>query len=301
MSGAPQLDALERWMFEVVSDPDGVDVALERAGVAPSRYLLDHGELSHRERLEIYASMYRARLVEAIHDDFEAVRAAMGSGAFARVVERYVDATPSTHYSLDAYGRDFARYLASDAESALPRRDVLVDIARVEWAMVESFSAEDCELLESRHVSQIPPEAVEDLRLLPAPALSLLELRYPIAEWLDRCLAMNREVREVEDASDGESGRDQGAGNLSRGVLRSTLPEAEAAWIAVHRLDGRASYIELDQSAYALLRRLTRGEPLGRAMRGVVEDDGFDAEDLLPELGGWFADWAGRGFFRVEC
>ena len=273
---AHELDSLLRWMFGVVTDPRGVDAALQTQGDSPDERLVEHGGLSHAERLGIYASMYRARLVDAVHDDYEGLAVAMGPTAFSALVESYVDHVPSRHYSLDAYGRELASYIANEYEVLVPDREALVDIARCEWAMVESFSAEDCEILSPQSVVEVPPDALGDLVLMPAPALRLLELSYPLEDWLDACFC--------SEAADG-------------GAKQLRLPARGRAWLAVHRLDGRACYVGLEGAAFALLQRLARAEPLGVALEGLVEEDGFAADDVIPRLGEWFADWAGRGFF----
>src|SRR4029079_15629477 len=63
-------------------------------------------------RLDVYARMYVARLVDVLREDYPRVAAVLGEEEFTRVAGEYVAAHRSTHPSLRWFGRAFPERLA---------------------------------------------------------------------------------------------------------------------------------------------------------------------------------------------
>ena len=71
------------------------------------------------ERLEVYANAYYARLLECLRDEFPALLHAVGEEVFDGLAFGYLQAYPSTSYTLSNLSRNFARFLE---ETRPPRR-----------------------------------------------------------------------------------------------------------------------------------------------------------------------------------
>jgi len=97
--------------------------------------------MSAAERLAIYSSAYRARLVEALGADFSALHAYLGDGAFERLVHAYLDVYPSRHFSLRQAGQNLCEFLASHAPYSAHKD--LFEIALFEWSLCHAFDAAD--------------------------------------------------------------------------------------------------------------------------------------------------------------
>ena len=99
----------------------------------------DDGVLGPAARLEIYAGMYRARLLDVLREDFPRTLAVVGDDGFAALASGYLDRVPSRNPSVRHAGQRFADFL--ETEPTTPA--FLADLARLEWARVEVFDAAD--------------------------------------------------------------------------------------------------------------------------------------------------------------
>lgn len=167
MARPPDLRALERRLFGVIRAPQG-----DEAGTLDR---LVHGDvrLSARGRVEIYADMYFARLLEVLRGAFPKLALALGDDAFSTLAADYLDACPSRHPSLRFLGDRLAEFLRARARSA--RRSAALpgwasDLAALEWARYDVFDDADAPLLTRGALGRLDPAAFATLpvRLQPA-------------------------------------------------------------------------------------------------------------------------------------
>jgi hypothetical protein len=151
----------------------------EPAAIDPALLALisGRGALDPAQRLEIYAGMYRARLVDVLREDFPRVLAILGDEEFGALAERYLARHPSTHPSVRHVGRRFADFVAGEAAAPF-----LGDLARLEWARGEVFDAADAEPLSLSDLSSVAPEDWPALRFQPIPACLVIECAWPVHE-----------------------------------------------------------------------------------------------------------------------
>lgn len=130
------------------------------------------------DRWHVYASGYVARLVEALESDYAAVRRILGPAPFAELVERYVRAFPPRSYDLARAGDLLAEHLSVDPITvALP---FLPDLAGLERAVAEAFTAPDAESLTWEALVGEAAENVAALPLVLAPGVAFLPSRWPV-------------------------------------------------------------------------------------------------------------------------
>ena len=98
---------LQRRLFSAIARGGPVDAAL-------GTVVRGHGRLDAAARIEIYADMYRARLVAVLREDFPRVCAILGDDGFSALVGRYLARHPSTHPSVRHLGHGFAGHLATE-------------------------------------------------------------------------------------------------------------------------------------------------------------------------------------------
>ena len=141
-------------------------------------YVEDHDRLEARERINIYAEMYFARLVDVLRSDFPRVAALLGCERFHEVVSQYLARYPSTHPSLRYLGRFFPEFLAGCATVAdLP---LLSDLAALEWGRVEVFDALDVEPLRIEHLQNLSSEQWPTLQFRLIPALRIIRCEWQV-------------------------------------------------------------------------------------------------------------------------
>lgn len=113
--------------------------------------------LSAEDRLAIYSEGYRLRLCEALTGDFPAIAFLMGEDLFTQWCLNYIDAHPSTHFSLRYFGKHFAHFLETHGET------LYAQLAAFEWALTDAFDAQDEPSLTRDDLARLPIEAWEAL------------------------------------------------------------------------------------------------------------------------------------------
>jgi hypothetical protein len=138
------------------------------------------GALGSADRLDVYAQMYWARLVDVLRDDFPRVAVILGAERFAALACAYLTRHPSTHPSVRWLGSEFADFLAGHGPvEGLP---FLADLARLEWARLAVFDAADAVPLRVDELRAIPPSAWPSLTFHLVPAMRVLRLAWPVHE-----------------------------------------------------------------------------------------------------------------------
>lgn len=135
--------------------------------------------ISAETGLGIYRHAYRARLIECLADDFPALRAMLGTVAFDLLADAVITAHPPRDSTLNRYGRQLINHLRAHHEATSVGR-VALDLARLEWALVEAIHAPLAPALASDALAGLPPSAWARLRLVAVPSLRVITSRWPI-------------------------------------------------------------------------------------------------------------------------
>ena len=131
-------------------------------------------------RWAIYSSGYVARLVEALENDYPAVRRILGEGPFRSLTARYVRRFPPRTFDIGRAGDRVAAFLEGDPLTGeLP---FLPHLARYEWALAEAFVAADSAPLAWSDLAALGPEAVADATFVLRPGTSLVRSPWPLLE-----------------------------------------------------------------------------------------------------------------------
>lgn len=270
------LKELQLWMQAAIVHRGPLEEALAAPGAAAllpagqiERAILPSASLSASERLDIYHGMYFLRMAEALESDYTALAHFLGEERWAEVVRGYVEAHPSRSYTLNVLGSALPDWLRT--ASGLRQRGFCHDLARLEWAATEAFDAAEAARLAENELAAIRPEEWPSVRLVPMPALRLLELRWNANEWLD-------------SAKDDQH--------------RHPRPRRQAAWVVIFRRNYAVYRRELSRPAFRLLSDLASGQALGQALaRAERRRAAPEAETLFA----WFREWAADGLFtRLE-
>ena len=244
-----KLEDLQRAFFARIAQVGGADPALERE-------VRSHGALSASARLDLYANMYFARLLEVLGEDFPCC-AKLAGESFEPLVAAYVRAQPSTHFSIAELGRRFPEFLRTQA---LPRPD-LPALAALEWARAEAVTLLDGEPVGQDALAALGPEAFGSARLVLTPAL--------------RVLSFDHAVLPLWRALD------------SGGEVPAPVPEPSHA--VVWRQGFEVFHASISAEEAAALRKVGEGLPLGEVCEAfaALEDPATAAFDAI---GSWFAE-----------
>jgi hypothetical protein len=245
---------LQTWMLNAISaplPPPPPDVAA---------HILPSATLQPEERFALYRDMYEVRMVEALEADYPALRALIGHSKFHRLIWDYVQAWPSTSYTLNRLGDRLPEFVEGHIPST--RRPLLADLARLELAMTHVFDEAEAPPLGADAFAGLDPERIAGVRLVTIPALRLLALRYPVNELFSAW-------REEEAL---------------------VVPRKRAQWLAVHRRDYSVYRTPLSERGFVMLSALRDGKTIGETIELLPHLTG-------DELFGWFREWSAAGLF----
>ncbi|CAN5858287.1 hypothetical protein BH23PLA1_BH23PLA1_03260 [soil metagenome] len=277
------LGRLQRWMQAVMTHPGGVVSGL---GTAEARRHMDveadriesvitrSKAMGGVDRLEVYARAYYTRLLECLRAEYPILARAIGEDLFDEFAVDYLQHYPSRSYTLNRLGADFPHHLDQTRPPDEDWAAMLVDLARLEWAIGEVFDGPGIEGQRTLTVADllaVPVDRWQEARLLPVPCLRTLLLRFPVWPYYTA-------LRSRQDV---------------------TPPGPEDSFLALTRRDYVVRVIELSSLEHAMLSALIAGRPVGEAIGLVAEI--AEADSMPGELEGslrrWFHDWAASGFF----
>ena len=84
----------------------------------PSARVVSSAKTSASRRLAIYYDAYRLRLLEALDSNYPILHSWMGDDEFEKLGLAYLDAHPSTHFSIRYFGHRLSEFPAS-AEASM--------------------------------------------------------------------------------------------------------------------------------------------------------------------------------------
>jgi hypothetical protein len=217
------------------------------------------------ERLDVYHSGYRARLVECLADDYPAMKYAMGDAAFEALCHEYVAAHPSRSPSLNRFGRHMAPFVLGRGGE---RAGFLRDLAVLEWTLVEKVHDAPAHAIDLEALERLPLDRWASARFTPSGAVVALDFDYPINAFFQAF----------------KEGR------------APAIPEAAPTTTVVYRRGWGLWRMDLTPAMRALLESLFAGVPLGEALDRVASQV-ESAHDVMLT----FREWVAGGFFsRVD-
>ena len=250
-------------------------------------YIKANDRLTPFDRLEIYNRQYWFRVITAVSEDYPALNALLREKKFDALVLAYLKEHASTSWTLRDLGAKLPQWLEAHPEFALGRHKLMVDVARLEWAYIDSYDR-----------SALAPLTEDDFRDLAAdstltlqPHLQLLALRYPVDELV---LAVHKATPETDIVSNAVSERKK--------TTRIELPPMLRAkvFLAVHRFDNSVYYRRIEPEAFSLLSALKAQQTLGEAMDTAFAGSRLSPEEQAQKIQACFAHAAELGWFCRE-
>jgi hypothetical protein len=269
------LAELQLWMTRLLRH--GKNLALDpELTEAATRHFGGSSRLSPAEQIEIYREQFWLRHIGSLIEDFPGLCGILGQNDWQRLAESYLGSVVPTSPSLRDLGQDLPRHIAGC--DFLPHRELLVDMARLEWAYIEAFDAPEAELLTAERLAAIPGDAWENARFELAPSVRLLRVAYPVSD-------LRRALR--------------AAGENAEPL---PLPERQSLHLVVYRRELKLWDKAIAPLPFELLEALAAGLPLGQAATSVLARFPDAEEELSENIGAWFQRWGKLGWISgVGC
>jgi hypothetical protein len=259
--------------------PDGRDMhAVAETFIAPNN------KLTAFDRLELYNRQYWYRLLDALADDFPALRAVLGPQRFESFSIAYLKVHPSRSFSLRNLGSGLVQWMAEHPEHSGRRHRLALDIARLEWAFVEAFDNAEHKPLAMEQIQGLSGES----KLALQPHVRLLALDHPA---VDLVLALHK--RQRRDSSEAgvrhDDGTEASAARLPRVSRRPT-------WVVAHRIENSVYYRSLVREEFLTLSAIQSGLALGEALEAGFAGSRMPQPRWSKMVEQWFANWAEFGW-----
>jgi hypothetical protein len=277
-----RLSHLQHWMQTVITEHGNLDeklrAAAQRHGLSAEDVVAERRGLPARERLGIYTGGYVLRLLECMRADFPCLRGFVGDPVFDAFAKAYIITRPPRSPSLYYLGADFPHFL----QETKPRGerfdagvsamlDLPPEIARVERARAEVMRARGTED-DPPPAEPLSPFAIfgEGLTLEATPCLRLLELKFPLVDFL-------------KSSDRGE---------------RPDPPAPRSTLVAVGRSNYRVYVEEVTPWQFAFLKSCERPARLYEAVRDAALEAGEETPQVLAEVAVWLPVAFNLGFLR---
>lgn len=258
--------------------PDGR--AMEQVAAS---FVAPNSRLTAFERLEIYNRQYWFRVLGALEEDFPALRAILGSSAFAALSVAYLSAHPSRSFTLRNLGSHLVEWLQANPQFTRRRHLLAVDVARIEWAFVEAFDRAERDPLTLEQIATLDAGS----RLALQPHVQLLALTYPADT-----LVLSLHDRERRTATEAGVKPD----DSSEAPARLPGLRRKATRVAAHRVKGSVYYRRLAREEFLTLGALRAGMPLGAALEAGFAESRVPVARRGTLVHRWFRLWAELGW-----
>jgi len=213
-------------------------------------------------RLAIYRNNVVLNLTGALRLTFPAINRLVGAAFFDQAAGHFILASPPWSADLYEFGEGFAAFL--DRYGPAQGFRYLGDVARLEWAVSRALHAADAAWLDGADLAAC---ADPDIRFLPHPSLSLLQLDHPAAAIWSAVLEEDSKKREQS--------------------LRQIDLQAGAETLAIVRGPNGLAVTRLSPSSFTLAHALAGGTGLSSALQNIVPE----------EAPGILAAFVSHGFF----
>ncbi len=284
------LESLQRAMAAAVMQPLTPDEGMSAtapdgramADVAAS-FIAPNSCLTAFERLEIYNRQYWFRILNALAEDFPALRVVVGARRFEALSIAYLTEHPSRSFTLRNLGSKLPAWLAAHREHAGRRHRLAVDVARIEWAFIEAFDSAEVAPLTQRQIAALNGES----HLALQPHLQLVALSYPADDLVIELHA--KEKRQTSEA--GVKHEEDSGANVVVPALR-----LRPTWLVVHRIDLSVYYRRLRREEFETLSALRSGATLAEAIDAGFSGSRIPEQQRPRQVQEWFQSWAELGW-----
>lgn len=174
MKNSARLRDVQVWMVSAIT---GTEVNR----VNPERFVTRGPRMSAAERLEVYRSAYRARLVECLRDDYPVLARTLGDDRFESLARAYIERHPSSSPNLNRFGGHVPRFVREQKMSwaGIPAR-FASELASLEWSIVEVVHADASDSLDVSELQRSPPERWAGAHFVSSEAVRLHRFEYPV-------------------------------------------------------------------------------------------------------------------------
>ena len=235
-------------------------------GPAPVAITRSTKRATAEQLLSIYYNGYRLSMLEAIKNDFPALKFLLGDDGFGALGQDYITQVKSRHYSIRWYGQELSAFIAKNPK--WQDRAELAELAAWKWSLGSATDAADADAIDASAFAAIEPEDWAGLKFLFHPSLSQQSLSWSVPAF-----------RQAFD--DGETDPAQ-----------PQLLDTPVDW-AIWRDGTLILYRSLDEDESGALKAARSGASFGALCEALTETQGDKAAEAG---GGYLRAWVEQGW-----
>jgi hypothetical protein len=262
-----QLRSLQHLAGAAIMRPLGKDWRTQRRWIdnrdmrtVAGEFIKPNDRLTSIERIEIYNRQYWFRLIDCLNEDYPGLLAVLGKRRFNQLINAYLAENPSRSFTLRNLGGRLIEFIRKNRRLVAPKLQLALDMARFEWAQVEAF---DGPALNPITVDDLLGKDPAELRLAVQPYLTILDLHYPIDDFV---MQLKQDNLRGEASNAVEESAAPGQTSRSR---RHKIPRRKRVFVVVHRHKDALYYKRLQPAEHRLLIALRDGRTLEKALAGA--------------------------------
>jgi hypothetical protein len=246
-------------------------------------FIRPNNRLTSVDRLEIYNRQYWFRLFSSFEEDFPALQAVLGKRRFYRLMRAYLEACPSTSFSLRNLGSRLTEWLRENPSWTMPDQELALEVSALEWAHIEAFDSAALPPLTAEALDQIGAQSPLTLQ----PYLRLLCANHAVDDAVILWRSQNAGTNSSNNAiASHRKGRTQRLRDLPR----------ERIYLAVHRFEDTVYYRRVVSEDFNLLSTLQKGAPLEEAIEAAFKHSLMPEQDRPFHLRSAFRYWVAMGW-----
>lgn len=142
-------------------------------------YVLPNTIQGHSRRFNIYRNNRAVSLIDNLQATYPVVLQLVGEEFFNAVARLFIDQCPPQSPVMMEYGSNFSTFISQfPGTESVP---YLSDMAKLEWACLQSYHASDTATITPAELSQVPQDQLLNSQLTMHPAVDAIVSAWPIA------------------------------------------------------------------------------------------------------------------------
>jgi hypothetical protein len=222
--------------------------------------------MTAKEQIAIYSDAYKIRLRHAVRSDYPCLATILGDVATNKLVNAYVEATPSLSYNLDFYPFGFWRFVQNN--STQPE---ICELAELEGAIAECFMGTGSEPLTAQNLPPLDTETLGRMKF---------HLRAPF-----------RLLRFTHDA-------ESTMASFKRGKTITAIAP-NPIYLLVYRHNNEVQRRILESGEYHLLNAIQQTENFNQAIQQAQIAAGEDENTMASNVMRWLPRWITEAFLAL--
>jgi len=252
-----QLKPTQELLFKLLSNKTGVRQLIRKQKIK-SLPIADSSNLPAVNRLEIYAGMYKARILDSLKDDYPGVLAVVGKKEFESLVDDYLEKYPSVYWTLRKTGDKFPLFIKGSKIGK--KKPWLYSLAEFEIAICHAFTATDATILSREYLVTVKPNEWEQLRIGVQPSCRFHQFMWPVDL-------------------------------ISEKPSPKSVYKKEPITILIWRKNFRVYYKRIPEDEAALLMALSRKLPFGKVCESfMAQHESLSENWVAQKLGEWVSE-----------